>query len=319
MNIEDRPPIHLFIKEISKTGYEAAKNFYNEGAAYKSDQVIVVHELAFGCVGEQTARVSLWYDIAEMIELTPQEVKRVKRNRQRNNSSNAEAPNNITCYPGCDQTTSSAWTDRSSMRVRTATSFDTHPHKPFFRVEPVTKVEEAVKLVIDVLYHRISVLIQREYRAYSKNDSVVRDIIISQDSVLEKTFDRIKKDTENWQWPVSKGREIVTSETKVPKTLTKYMPSSTSQVTPIWDNFLCHLELGSNESKNKCSEPSESNLPIFKKIANSEVVNPSKIVPLISSGSNNEERNEFIESFFHDWKQISAHYHEDSNSIPAHG
>jgi hypothetical protein len=316
-NIKDCPPIHRFVKEISKEEYDVAKKWYNEDATYKSDQVIVVQELAFGCVGEQTSRVSLWYDLPEVTELSPQEVKRLKRNKQRSKGPNSEGPHNVTCYPGYERTCSNMWSERScSARIRTATSFDSHPHKPFFRVEPVTKCSEAVELVRKVLYHRISVLIQREYRAYSANESVVKEIIISQDAKLEKMFQNIKKDVEMWQWPVSKGREIITEETKVPKTLTEYNPSSHSQVTPIWEGFLSLLKLRGNNSAASSCEPSDTALPIFQKLAKSEKVNHSKALPHITSQSKNRTENDFMESFFCDWNQISAHYVDGNNTLP---
>eukprot|EP00557_Chaetoceros_sp_GSL56_P000124 CAMPEP_0176500072 /NCGR_PEP_ID=MMETSP0200_2-20121128/13310_1 /TAXON_ID=947934 /ORGANISM="Chaetoceros sp., Strain GSL56" /LENGTH=1051 /DNA_ID=CAMNT_0017898623 /DNA_START=829 /DNA_END=3984 /DNA_ORIENTATION=+ len=318
-NINDCPPIHRFVKEISKQEYATAKALYNDDAVYKNDQVIIVQELAFGCVGEQSSRVSLWYDLPEITELSPQEVKRLKRNKQRNKGSNAEGSNNVTCYPGYERTFSNVWSERSySMRIRTATSFDTHPHKPFFRVEPITKCSDVVDLVRNVLHHRISVLIQREYRAYSPNENIVKEIIISQDVQLEKMFQNIKKDVEMWQWPVSKGREIITEDTKVPKTLTEYTPASTSQVTPIWDGFLSLFELQGNDSTtSSCHQSPDSTLPVFRKLANSEKVSRSKIMPHITYHTKNAAENDFMESLFSEWNQISAHYLDGKNLLPS--
>lgn len=280
--------------------------------------MIVVQEIAFGCFGEQASRVSLWYDLPEITELSPQEVKRLKRNKQRNKGPNAESPNNMTCYPGYERTCSNTWSERSySMRVRTATSFDTHPHKPFFRIEPVTKCSEAMKLVKNVVYHRISVLVQREYRAYSADEATVKEIIISQDVQLEKMFQNIKKGIEAWQWPVSKGRESMTEETKVPKALTEYNPSSPSQVTPIWDGFVSNFELQVNDCASSLRQPTDSTLPIFQKLANSERVHRSKSMPHVTSRSNKTTTgNDFMESFFNDWNQISAHYLDSNNALP---
>jgi len=202
------------------------------------------------------------------------------------------------------------------MRIWTATSFDTHPHKPFFRVEPITKCSDAEELMRNVLHHRISVLIQREYRAYSLNETIVKEIIISQDVQLEKMFQNIKKDVQMWQWPVSKGREIITEDTKVPKTLTEYTPSSTSQVTPIWDGFLSLFELQGDDSATSSCKPSDSTLQVFRNLGNSENVSRSKTMPHITHHTKNAAGNDFMESLFSDWNQISAHYLDGNNALP---
>ena len=315
------PPIDRMAKGISKEDYDAAKMMYNDNTAFKRDEVTVVQELAFGLCGEPASRVSLWFDLAnnEMTELSPQEVKKLKRCKQR--SKGATDGSQIMCYPGSEwanmdsaQETrhsssrimvSSSFaqeTRHSSSRVMVSSSFDTHPHRPFFRVEPVINDTIAVSLIQSILNHRITVLLQREYRAYSGEETVVKQFIAAQDTENKAFFRNINNSANAWEWAVTKDRQHVNEETSVPKTLTNYTPSSPSHVTPIWNGFL-------HEMKRSDEKNTSKRLPVFKKFHGSErSIGGNATMPHINNATKNSSGDENLESFYTNWEPVSKFY-----------
>jgi len=304
LSTSSSPPIDRMVKGISKEDYDAAKMMYNDNAAFKRDEVIVVQELAFGLCGEPASRVSLWFDLAnkEMTELSPQEVKKLKRCKQR--SKGAADGSQIMCYPGSEWANMDSAKERhgSSSRVMVSSSFDTHPHRPFFRVEPVMNDTIAVSLIKSILNHRITVLLQREYHAYSGEETVVKQFIAAQDAENKAFFRNINNSANEWEWAVTKDRQHVNEETIVPKTLTNYTPSSPSHVTPIWNGFL-HEMKGIDEKK------TSKRLPVFKKFRGSErSIGDNVPMPHIKNATKNLSGDENLKSFYTNWEPVSNFY-----------
>ena len=319
-------PVEFIIREITLEEYETAKSLWNKGCP---DEVIVVQELAFGCFGEPAARVSLWFDLHAVTELSPQEVKRLKRSRQRSgprsDNTNTEAPKKVMLYPGSGKVVPPTSTHRdragSSSRMKTPSSFDTHAHKPFFCIEPTSNDPVSCKLVRGMLHHRITVLAQREHRAYSGTEAEVRDFITSQDFELRKAFEIIKADVTNWKWPVAEGRGRVSAETSVPKCSSKYVPSPASEVTSIWDGFLGAALAAKKSTAEVDKESSQSSLSIFRELAKSRSANKtSSALPHIKRNSENESGDEAWKSILVDtgvrtgWQMIKDHY-LDANGV----
>jgi hypothetical protein len=298
LGICDCPRIDCIVKEIPKKDYDAAKMIYNANALYDRNEVIVVQELAFGLCGEPASRVSLWFDLAndDMAELSLQDIKKLKRGNQRNTRTKARK---ILCYPGSDLPRSDYALEHSgSSRVMASSSFDTHPHRPFFRVEPVMGDTVAMSLVQSILNHRIAVLLQREYRVYKGEDAMVKAFVAIQDSDNKELFRNIKKCAAEWQWPVAKGRQNINKETSVPKTLTDYTPSSPSHVTPLWNGFLDEMK----KSERKIT--TKKRLPIFKTIHSSPESNLS--LPHIKGSKNHVD--DTLETFYENWELVSNFY-----------
>lgn len=298
MGICDSPPTECIVKEISKEDHDAAKMIYSADALYNRDEVIVVQELAFGLCGEPASRVSLWFDLAnnDMAELSLQDVKKLKRGQQRIKGTKVRKI--VMCYPGSDGSYSDYAQEKAgSSRVVASSSFDTHPHRPFFRVEPVMSDTVVVSLVQSILNHRIGVLLQREYRVYRGEEAVVKAFVAIQDADNKELFRNIKNSATEWQWPVTKSRQNVNEKTGVPKTLTDYTPSSPSEVTPIWNGFLNEMKKGEGKTRTK------KRLPIFKNINSSESDVP---MPHIKEVKNPGDNN--LESFYENWEMVSNFY-----------
>lgn len=309
------PPIDTIIREISADEYEASKSFWNKKFPYAPEEVVVVQELAFGCAGEAASRLSLWFDLCGLTRLTTQEIKRFKRTKQRNKASTSSQLRKVTPYPGSNGMVSSLREISSSSHGRTKNppSFDTHPHKPFFQMQPASNDPSSFNLIHQMLHHRISVLIQREFRAFSGTESEVRDFITSQDSKLRETFEQIRAVSKRWKWPEIMGREQVTAETPVPKCSSKYTPRSTAAVSNIWDGF---VSAGIYETGRSKEQSSRSRLGVFHGLSESRSISKGKaLIPHLESqprrNGNDTWKSIMLDSNEHkDWKVIKDHYLE---------
>lgn len=228
MRISDHFPLSHFVEETSLAEYKNLRSLCTGDA-----RVVVVHELAFGCAGEQAARVSLWFNLDHVTEMSIADVKKYKRQKQR-----ARVGERMNPIPGTRAFESDSRTGMgSSSSARDPFSFATHPHKPFFYSHPINNDEAARNLVTDILYHRLSVLVQREFRCFTLNDAESRSLFASYDHALMETYFKIKANIQMWRFPVSEGLEVLTEQTPVPKCNSHYVPSSNSFISSIWSSF----------------------------------------------------------------------------------
>lgn len=313
LDITSDTPITSFVCEISEEEYKGSKVFWDKRYPFTPNEVISVHELVFGCMGETIARASLWIELVGHTALNPQEVKRFKRGRQRNKIGNSGEAKKFLPFPGSDKSSS-----------KTGSSFYLHPHKPFFRIQPVCIDSAVFDLVKNMFQHRLAVLIQREYRAFNGTENEIRNYITNQDSVLRNSFNTIKHGVENWSWPVTKGMANVSAGTSVPKCSSEYNPSPTSKsvtVIPIWESFL-DSDFNTNQNKScrgKDGKKTSSrfSLGVFQQLSQSRSLNTHRTLPHIlkqsSSGAKTNDvwKSILLESDVHDeWKIIKEHYLE---------
>jgi hypothetical protein len=292
--VSDRPPRSHLAQEISNSEYERSRSLWNE-----NENVVVVHELAFGCAGEQAARVSLWFDIEDVEDMSIADVKKFKRQKQRLRNEERVAP-----YPG---TGSSSYTEmgrsiRTSNRVRAPYSFETHPHKPFFYAHPINNDEVARTLVTDIVYHRLSVLLYREFKCFSGREADVRELISRRDQSLKEQYFKLKTSIKKWTYPVTKGLESLTEKTVVPKCNSYYEPSSSTngmEIKNIWLSFTKSFHMN-DEAFTRSTE-------IFSMLREGKSVSEhSQSLPRIK---------EFDESviFSEEWRLIQEHYQVSCN------
>lgn len=174
-----------------------------------SRDVIVVHEIAFGPVGDPSVRqLSVWFNIppTDIVPCTPQQAKRHKRSRHRlkkNRSRDTSKPSTISL-------------PSSSPLSQEAPKFidSCHP-PPFYTYYPVDNT--TFELVTGILKHRACVL---------RVLSLTRDIteiplhmihsLSSDEQILRTSFESLRRHWMTWAWPVNLGRGQVSNDTDVP-------------------------------------------------------------------------------------------------------
>ena len=263
MKIDNSQPFDSIFREITLEEYEGCKSASNKKFPYCPDEVVVVQELAFGCLGETSSKVSLWFDLPEPIVLTNQEIKRHKRTRQKklleNNCRNAK----LKPSPFPDSRI------YSDAKESTNVSFESHCHKPFFHMRPFANDPAAFRLIKLMLKHRVSVLLLRkDHNSRTHLNIEARELIMKEEARLQVLFQNLMNNMNHWKWPVSKGREKISAETSIPPCNTKYEPSKTSHASCLWDSFLKSISSPQCDQKviqNK--EPERSRLPVFQKLS----------------------------------------------------
>ena len=280
--------IDSIVREITSQEYEGRTSAWNKKYPYTPNNVVSVKELTFGCLGEPSSKVSLWFDLPDPILLSNQEIKRFKRNRQRklqeSDGKNHSAKSSL--FPG-----------GKYVSENYNKSFESHPHKPFFHMRPVENDITTLNLIKDILTHRILVLLRRKFhksKSYTGRQCSNLDI----EAELESRFQRIKKDMLYWQWPVSKGRETINANTSVPSCGAKYHPSKYTNASRMWEGFLQSID-----SSNSDEKPEKRHLAVFSSLSHGVSLKGSKIHVLlhIKSNKNNDDvsKNEA-------WKYISG-------------
>lgn len=284
MDISDDLPIDSMIREISQEEYKGWNNTWDKQHPYNPNDVVVVRELTFGCLGEPASKVSLWFDLPEPTALSNHEIKRLKRNRQRKLLANAchDIMFKPSPFPGAR---SSAGENRSFN-----SSFETHAHKPFFHMRPTSNDPVAFHLIQSILKHRISVLLLRKYSHV--NDRVnTKESHLEQEARLQVLFTNIKKDIKRWKWPVPEERAKVCAETLVPPCSTMYNPSKETVAGCIWEGFLkSKTSLSGSQPAQVEKGHSRSRLSVFRTLSQGRSVNGSmdNILPHIRSEANKE-------------------------------
>ncbi len=289
---------------------------WDKKTPYCPNDVVVVKELAFGCLGESASKVSLWFDLPDPVVLTHSEIKRFKRNRQRklleNNSHDALVKPSP--FPGVRK--------QDDKNVSNNFSFEGHKHKPFFHMRSVSNDPVAFQLIQSILKHRVLILLLRKYSQV--NDMRAREFHIEEEAKLQLQFSNIKQHMNKWKWPVSEGKGNVCADTPVPRCSTEYNPSAESVPRTIWDCFLKSAPSLSNSSSEV--ESSNSSLSVFRNLSKGRSVEGAvdNKLPHIKSHSNTNcgnSSNDVWESIFggdgtSGWNLIREHYlgnNKDSN------
>ena len=307
-NIYDTSSLQIdsIIREITSQEYEGRTSAWNKKYPYTPNKVVAVKELTFGCLGEPSSKVSLWFDLPDPILLSNQEIKRFKRNRQRKlqeSDRNVNAPKSSP-FPG------GKYVSETYNK-----SFESHPHKPFFHMRPVENDTTTLNLIKDILNHRILVL---QRKMFHKSKSLTGNQLsnLEIEAQLESRFQRIKNDMLYWQWPVSKGRETINANTSVPSCGAKYHPSKCTNASKVWESFLQTID-----SPNSDEKPEKLRLAVFSSLSNGVSIKGSKIhvLPHIKSNSSDDnisdnEAWKYISgaSRNSEWNLILAHYLSDS-------
>ncbi|GFH49919.1 hypothetical protein CTEN210_06395 [Chaetoceros tenuissimus] len=200
-------PLDQIVKEISRKEYLLQKG---------AGDVVAVTELAFGLCGEPASRVSLWMDLPKMEVLSPQEVKRFKRNQARETESNT-----VSCFPE---------------------NLQEHTSRPFFKVQPVNNDAVSFSLVSSIIHHRISFLANKTHQVF---DDIFLDLK-AVDSELREEFVNLKNSIDTWKYPVSKHRRVVSPSTSIPKVRANYDIVEDSNAALVWSSF---TSKGRNEKR----------------------------------------------------------------------
>jgi hypothetical protein len=277
------------VKELSYDEYRTAKK------QSSCDDVIVVRDLAFGCVGEASAKPSLWFGISEddMKPRSNQDVKRFKRERQR-----AVKPSNVlpdSPYPGSKESNQSL--------------FMNHTEKPFLHMQLCSDEHASLNLIKSILEHRLAVLTIQEM-------SGQENIPLPKDSRLLNQFRNMKKDIEKWKWSVNKGRQVTDEHTVVPLCSSKYRPSDNSKISSkIWQSFVGSLQ---DDASQEEEDASDSNLGVLRTLSNGKSIrgaNNSTVPHLKINSEPCSEQNGVWKSLFckpcdqNDWEMIQEHFH----------
>ncbi len=239
--------IDSIVREITFEEYEGQRT-------HSPNTVVAVKELTFGCLGEQSSKVSLWFDLPDPVLLSDHQIKRFKRDRKkRQENSRYNVATKTSPFPGAKYVN-----DNRNV------AFESHVHKPFFHMRPISNDSTTMGLVKDILMHRISVL-SGTGTISSHKDS---------EAELENRFHRIKKDMLRWQWPVSKGREQTDANTPIPSCGSNYSPSEDTAVHQIWESYLGTMKPSNSKEARKRS--SRSQLPVLSALSNGISTNCSK-------------------------------------------
>lgn len=296
------------IREISFEEYQARTSAWDKTFPYSPDSVVAVKELAFGCLGETSSKVSLWFDLPEPTTLTNQEIKRHKRNKHRKllETPARDTSSRLSPFPGMK--------DAVGIKDSSQTLFENHCNKPFFHMQPYGNDSSVFHLIQLILKHRIAILLQRKY-----GDAVDTGKFLTVEEVeLKAMFQNVKKDVEIWKWPVTKGRERIGAETTVPSCNANYEPSKESVVSCLWKGLvkstspqsLDNPERGSNEEK-KCRR-----LPVFKELSKGKSIQGmggQRLTHIKTySDKSKDEANEVWKTIIGDnsggWNLIKDHY-----------
>ena len=291
-----------FVREITKEDYDKYRNFWNNKDGYRPNEVVSVTELAFACAGEKDSKVSLWFDLPVVCSPSQKEIKKHKREKQRQHQTLKDGDHQeISAYPGGS---------RNGKNL-----FQNHPHKPFFHMQ--THSNEGYTLTQSILVHRIEVLI-------SKLLPLSGSIYLgNKEKYLKVAFENLKNHSSSWHWPVSEGRETVTADTPIPVCGVEYHPSkSSSHARKMWQSFYCNMrDTGEahDTEKNK-----EHGLPIFRQLATGRNNETNQMLPhikrfcTIASSCDNEQKplatnmawkSMLFNSPEHrDWQMVKAHY-----------
>jgi hypothetical protein len=281
-NLANDPPIRSLIQEISKKEYESVNSCW-ENLKYTPDEVVTVHELAFGCMGEVASKVSIWINLPTVAEINNQEIKRLKRNRQRKLLENGakDVAAKPSPFPGHKMPSRDA---HLSTRFSTINvGFEDHPQKPFFHMRPESK--SSYQLIRSILNHRISVLVLREYKC-ENTVSEGRQRILDKESELQVGFESIKKHSMTWKWPATKGREESTEKTSVPSCRVNYSPSKEkSLAASMWNSFVDKVPALKCEEEMKKDNTSCGSLSIFRELSKGRSIHKDRVLPSLTQHS----------------------------------
>jgi hypothetical protein len=292
--------IETVICEITLEEYQARQSPWNKQFPYCPNDIVLVKELAFGCFGETSSKVSLWFDLPAPDVLSNQEIKRHKRTRQR------QLIDKQVCAP-------SIFPGTGSLGAK-GISFETHGFKPFFHARPINNEKIGFGLIRSILNHRINSLIQRKCVTIF-DPKCASNSILNEEKNLQIQFQGLVKDMDKWKWSASTGREHVWTETRILPCNTMYKPSKKGSVTCcLWEGLLKSL---SPKEQNNRPRP----LSVFNKLArgqsaHDDAMNPNpNILPHIKGldTGNKPVTNVAWETIIGDkkiggWVTIQGHY-----------
>ena len=284
--------------------YQGRASVWNKNYLYSPNDIVVVKELAFGCLGEAASKVSLWFDVPEPIALTNQEIKRHKRNKQKK-LLDTTIPDTPSPFPG----------DVHMKHIQNQ-SFESHSLKPFFHMQPVDNDYSGFHLITSILEHRVSSLLLKKF---SRHSIEARVSLSKQDKILQGRFQKLQKNIELWKWPTSNGREKICTETLVPHCSAPYQPNQQAPVSNIWNSFLSSapIQLSDTDHDKDSMKAARHKLEVFKLLSKGKSVTSeaNQILPHIKSCVRNDKvlANEAWQSIIGDdstggWNLIKDHY-----------
>lgn len=288
--------------------YRGRTSVWNKKYPYCPHNVVSIHELAFGCLGETTSKVSLWIDLPEPVSLTNQDIKRHKRNRQRKLAGSIGPVESLKLspYPGSRYL--------GEVKESSRLCFENHCHKPFIHMQPIGNNAAAFHLIQLILKHRLSVLLRRKYNSDSLE---TKESIAHEEMKLQGLFLNMRNDVNKWKWPVTSGREHVSTETSVPHCSAHYEPNEASHVSNLWKSLLKHTSRHQDDD----DKSKRSRLAVFKTLAKGRSIqgDGDKRLPHIKSRAeslhfvSNEAWDTIIgEDSIGGWNLIKDHYLDET-------
>lgn len=179
-------------RRVFRVGKECAVTEL-EAEAYnpRHQNHIVVHELAFGPDEDPSVRtVALWFNLDEssVIACNAQQAKRFRWKK-----------------------------GIMKVEIKKSSAFDKLDSFPMIR--PYEK--EAYDFATELLQHRLEVLLAERVAVMSERHVRVQALKTKKDALQEK-FNIMQRQWKSWEWPVNKGRSVVTKNTPVPKIEAEY-------------------------------------------------------------------------------------------------
>jgi hypothetical protein len=228
--------IRSVVREISLEEYNGRRSPWDRRYPFTPKDVFVVRELAFGPCGDNTADVSIWFEVptSEIEACTQQQVKKHKRAKLKLAQQKGNEIDNINSSPrpGCSQL---------------------HPHKPFYHVQPIMDDDVSYNLILSILHHRVKSLISRSLRGESFSRAC--RLLGEEESKLQDAYEALKLHCNHWKWGVTSGRVQTTAETLVPPCCVKYKPVTPNAGTSLlWQSFAQNVSTGNHRRECKVAQ-----------------------------------------------------------------
>jgi len=184
-------------------------------AVKKSSKMIIVHEIAFGPVGDPSVRpLSIWFDIPRdrLVACTSQQAKRHKRSRHRlKKSSRREVASSL-------EAISIGWFESESEEIlKMIDSTEIHPFCDYQPIDIPT-----FNLVTDILSHRLLVLKTRcGLWNYDEVQSTKTSLCVDEQELIDR-FVSLRRHWVTWSWPVQFLEDEIDEMAEVPSIDSEY-------------------------------------------------------------------------------------------------
>mmetsp|Transcript_2438 Transcript_2438/g.4546 ORF Transcript_2438/g.4546 Transcript_2438/m.4546 type:complete len:528 (-) Transcript_2438:331-1914(-) len=304
-------------------------------------RTIKVHEIAFGPVGDPSARnVSVWFDLQEtdLTECTPQQAKHHKRSRHRLKTAKRTRGNKFPPYVD-DEICKGLILPFEHYQPRDKSAFDL--------ITSILKLRlRTIQILRDISENDVhgSAFRNKQYNDHFRNSVQELEKEIKD---LNSSFSSQFKHWVTWSWPEQVLRNPIDDETDVPPVdseyefnvynseykrgdsdylyglgsvrsmfnlslLSLYLPSL------VWKSFMTTIQTQNDVSEEMNATVTVNNfykvnrLPVFQLLSTGRQTNKKRSLDRLCQASANDigEKVEFFESFLCSWDATKKHYEE---------